>query len=134
MPVHNPLSAALFWDESKVFREQPDVPISENATIGGTTIVDLSTVSFRYVLRALTLKSADPGAETVTVTLIKLVNDIETTIDSFVIDTTNYQINHELIDMFGDEIIHGDLIKIICTSSVGEIAMTGQYSHAQSFN
>lgn len=116
---------------SNIFQELQSEGIDDVATLTGTLIVDLSAVNTKYVLRGLTIKSADPGVETVTVSKIKLINDIETTVDSFIIDTTNWGTYQELTDMFGDEAIFGDLIKIVCTTSAGTIAIIGQYSYAK---
>lgn len=110
-----------------VMREEESEPFNVSAVVGGVTIVDFSGKP--HVLRSLVLKAADPGVATVTVRLSKLVNDVETVTDEFVIDSTNYDLYFELMDMFSDAQIYGDLVKIVCYASVGTIGVTGQYSY-----
>lgn len=112
------------------FQEQADVPVTLNATTTETDILHLSASNTRYILRELTLKAVDPGANTITISLYRLVNDVLTVIDTFDITTTNYTTYFDLIDMFGLVDIAGDEIKITAITDAGTYAITGQYSHA----
>ena len=124
--IHRSMGIVLAGLEG-VMREEDSEPFSETATVGGVTIIDLSGKP--YVLRSLVLKAANPGANFVTVALSKLINDVETVTDEFIIDSNNYGSYLELMDMFGDAHIFGDLIKIVCYASVGTIGVGGQYSY-----
>lgn len=116
-----------------IFHEQEDTPVNVNASNAGeTTILDLSVAGTRYIVRDLILKSADPGANSVTVKLYKLVNDVQTAIVSFPITTATFANYFCLMDMFGVPHLAGDNIKVTVTANaVGPYAVTGQYSHAK---
>ena len=113
-----------------VFKEQESVPVTLNATTTETDILHLDTLDTRYLLREITLKSADPGADTVTVRLYSLVNDVLTVIDTFDITTANFGTYFNLIDMFGLVNLPGDEIKVTVETDAGSYAITGQYSYA----
>jgi hypothetical protein len=112
--------------------EQADVPVTMNATDVEADILDLSTASTRYMLRDLLIKCADPGAETVTVRLYRLINDVQTLVKDFDITTTTYTGYFNLMDMFGVPHLAGDDIRItVIASAAGPYAITGQYSYAK---
>ena len=115
------------------FLEQADTPVTINAIAASETdVLDLSVADTRYIVRNLRLKSADPGANTVTVRLRELVNDVSTIVDTFTIDTDNFGTYHSLMDMFGVPDLTGDDIHVTVQASAGgPYAITGQYSHAK---
>ncbi|KKL57674.1 hypothetical protein LCGC14_2233030, partial [marine sediment metagenome] len=113
--------------------EQADVAVTINAiNASETNVFDLSTASTRYIIRSLRLKCADPGANTITVKLYELVNDVLIAVDTFDIDTTNFGTYHSLMDMFGMAQLAGDNLKVtVQVDAGGPYAVTGQYSHAK---
>jgi hypothetical protein len=115
-----------------MFHEQADTPFTiTSVATGETDVLNLASTSTRYALRSLIIKSADPGANTVTVRLYMLVNDISTQIDSFAITTSNYASYFCLWDLFGSQEVLGDTIQVTVRSSAGSYAITGQYSYAK---
>jgi hypothetical protein len=123
---------ALELEVDNMFQEQSDVAINVTAITDGVNILHFNASDTRYMLRNLTVKSADPGANTVTITLYGLVNDVLTAIDTFAITTANYTTHFKLIDMFGLDEFAGDEIKITATTDAGSYAITGQYNYALS--
>jgi len=116
-----------------IFHEQADVKVSIAVDNIGVDILDYNVANTRYIIRDMRLKLAsDPGANTVTISLETLINDVPTVVDTFVIDTANWGTYHTLMDMFGVPHIAGDDIHIFATYSVaGPITLTGQYSYAK---
>ncbi len=111
---------------------QPDVPVDISAESGSEAdVFDLSTTGYSYKVEELLLKCADPGADTITVRLYQLVNDVLTAIDTFTVDTTNYGTYFTLVDMFGRPHLAGDNLKVTVQSSAGTYAVTGQYSYSK---
>lgn len=114
------------------FFEQADVAFNIGANLGEQDILNLATANTRYIVRHLRLKCVDPVAETVTVRLYELVNDVLTLVDSFVINTTNYLTYYSLMDMFGIPYLAGDQLQVtVIASAVGPYAVTGNYSWAK---
>ena len=126
-------SLAALVGASGIFNEQADVAVNITATNGAETdVFDLNAASTRYIIRSLRLKCADPGANTVTVRLYKLVNDVSVEVDSFAITTDNFGTNFSLMDMFGVPHLAGDDIQITVRASAGgPYVVTGQYSHGK---
>ncbi|MBA7599350.1 hypothetical protein ES703_06382 [subsurface metagenome] len=116
-----------------IFHEQADAAVNINAVnTGETDVFHLSAADTRYIVRILRLKCADPGANTVTVRLYELVNDVLTEVDSFDIDSANFTTYHSLMDMFGLPHLAGDELQVTVRASAGgPYAITGQYSHAK---
>ncbi len=116
-----------------IFYEQTDTAVEITATVASeTNVLNLAVADTRYIVRSLRLKCADPGANTVTVRLYELVNDVLTVVDSFVIDNANFGTYHSLMDMFGLPHLAGDNLKVTVQASAdGPYAVTGQYSHAK---
>lgn len=116
-----------------VFFEEEDVPVTIDAILGSeTNVLDLSVADTRYMVKSLRLKLADPSAETMTVRLYELVNDVLTEVDYFDVDTTNFATYHSLMDMFGLPHLAGDSLKVtVQMSGGGAIAVTGQYSYSK---
>ena len=115
-----------------IFHEQTDTTVNITAIVASETdVLNLAVADTRYIVRSLRLKCADPGANTVTVRLYELVNDVLTVVGSFVIDTTNFGTYHSLMDMFGLPHLAGDNLKVTVQASASEYAVTGQYSHAK---
>ena len=116
-----------------IFHEQADAAVNINAVnTGETDVFHLSAADTRYIVRSLRLKCADPGANTVTVRLYELANDVLTEVDSFDIDSTNFATYHSLMDMFGLPHLAGDELQVTVKASAGgPYAITGQYSHAK---
>lgn len=113
-------------------QEQADTAINITAIAAGeTNVFDLSVAATRYVIRSLRLKAADPGANTISVRLYELINDVSTVVTTFTIDTNNFGTYHSLVDMFGVPHLAGDNLKVTVQASAGgPYAVTGQYSHA----
>ena len=121
-------------DSTKVFAEQADTPVTMTAANPGeTNVLNLTAAaSTRYLIRSLRLKCADPGANTVTVRLYELVNDVLTAVADFAIDSTNFANHHSLMDMFGLTHLAGDQLRVtVGASAGGPYAITGQYSYAK---
>jgi len=116
-----------------IFYEQADTAVNITAIAASETdVLNLAVANTRYIVRSLRLKCADPGANTVTVRLYELVNDVLTEVDSFVIDNTNFGTYHSLMDMFGLPQLAGDSLKVTVQASAGgPYAVTGQYGHAK---
>ncbi|GAH75365.1 unnamed protein product, partial [marine sediment metagenome] len=73
-----------------------------------------------------------PLANTVTVRLYELVNDVLTEVDSFDITNANFATYHSLMDIFGVPYLAGDELQVTVRASAGgPYAITGQYSHAK---
>jgi hypothetical protein len=116
-----------------VFFEQPDAPFNiASSNAGELDIFDLTAANTQYIVRDMWLKCVDPGAETVTVRLYKLVNNAETLVRSFTITTLNYTSYFNLMDLFGVPAITGKNIRVcVIASAVGPYAVTGEYSYAK---
>lgn len=114
------------------FQEQPDVAVNITAIAAGETdVLNLAAAGTRYLVRSLRLKSADPGANTVTVRLYELVNDVLTVVDTFSMTTANFGTVQSLMDMFGLPHLAGDQLQVtVQASGGGPYAITGQYSWA----
>ncbi len=128
---------ALMGPVTTVLKEQPDVPLNITAVnTGETNVLLMNTASTRFLIRDLVLKCADPGANTITVRLYKLVNDVLLLVNTF--DITQAGVNpfgnfYTLTDMFGIPTIGGDNIQVTVRASAGgPYVVTGQYSHAKS--
>jgi hypothetical protein len=115
-----------------VWNQQPDAPITFNATAAPATVLDLSTAGYSYMVNSLRIKVANPGAQTVTFSLCEVVNGVaETVVDTFVVDSSNYTLYHSLTDMFSLSQWTGDDLKITAVASdAGPYACTGQYQYA----
>jgi len=114
------------------FLEQADTPVTINAVLAETDVLDLSVADTRYIVRSLRLKAVDPAPQTITVRLRELINDVSTIVDTFTIDTNNFGTHHSLMDMFGVPHLAGDDIHVtVLASAAGPYAITGQYSHAK---
>jgi len=116
-----------------IFHEQADTAVNITAIAASETdVLNLAVANTRYLVRSLRLKCADPGANTVTVRLYELVNDVLTEVDSFAIDNTNFGTYHSQMDMFGLPHLAGDNLKVtVQASAEGPYAVTGQYTHAK---
>jgi len=116
-----------------IFYEQTDTAVNITAIAASETdVLNLAVANTRYIVRSLRLKCADPGANTVTVRLYELVNDVLTEVDSFDIDAANFATYHSLMDMFGLPQLAGDSLKVTVQASAGgPYAVTGQYGHAK---
>lgn len=116
-----------------IFHEQADTAFSIAVDNVGVDILDLNVASTRYIIRDMRMKlAADPGINTVTISLETLINDTPTVVDTFVIDTANWGTYFSLMDAFGVPHIAGDDIHIYATYSVaGPITLSGQYSMAK---
>jgi hypothetical protein len=115
------------------FTEQPHVTVSTTApnAPAENNILNLAAANTRYIVRSLRLKCADPGANTVTIRLYELVNDVLIQVDSFDITAVNFATDHSLMDMFGLPNLAGDRLQVTVQASAGgPIAVTGQYSFA----
>jgi len=114
------------------FQEQADTAVNINAIAGAETdVFDLNVAATRYLVRSLRLKCADPGANTVTVRLRELVNNVATVVATFDITAANFANYFSLMDMFGVPYLAGDDLQItVEASGGGPFAITGQYSHA----
>jgi hypothetical protein len=117
--------------EGSILHELADVPFSVNAALAEVNVFDLSVANTRYVVRSLRLKCADPGANTVTVRLYELVNNVPTLVATFAISATNFTTHHSLMDMFGLPELAGDNLKVtVIATAAGPFVVTGQYCTA----
>ncbi len=116
-----------------IFHEQADVAFDVPAVLAAEAdILHLDDADTRYIVRSLRLKCVDPGAETVTVRLYELVDDVLTEVDSFIITNANFGIYFSLMDMFGLPHLAGDELQVtVQATAVGPYACTGQYSHGK---
>jgi len=116
-----------------IFHEQVDAVINENVAAAEIFVVTLNVAATSYILRDLRIKSADPTiANTITVRLYTLINDVETNVDSFIITNANFATYFSLMDMFGVPHVAGDSIRVsVQGSAAGPYAVTGQYSHGR---
>jgi len=118
-----------------VFHEQADVPVNITAIADSQiTVLNLRADDTRYAIRNLRIKSADPGANSVTVHLWEFINDVFVETDSFEITTASYTNYFSIMDMFGVNTLYGDNIMIMVDTDVGSYAITGQYSYAKTNN
>ncbi len=119
-----------------VWNQQDDVAVTFNVTNVAADVLDLSVAGYSYDLNSLRLKFADPGAQTITVTLYELINDAATAVDTFEVDgggagVGNWETYHSLMEMFGVPHISGNDIRIAAVASdAGPYACTGQYQYA----
>jgi len=114
----------------------PETAVNISAvSTGATDVINLAAVSgYHYTVNKLRLKCADPGANTVTVTLQELINGVLTVVDSFIIIGSlgvnpNYQNYFSLMDMFGLPELFGDQLEVSVESSAGTYTVTGSYSY-----
>ena len=124
--------AALVGATSQ-FNEQADAVINQAVTAAEVFIITMTAATTRYILRDLRLKSADPTiANTITVRLYTLINDVEVNVDSFIITNANFGTYFSLMDMFGVPYVAGDSIRVsLQGSAAGPYTVTGQYSHGK---
>ena len=118
---------------ANIFHEQADTAVNITAILAAeTNVLNLVAANTRYLVRHLRLKCADPGANTVTVRLYELVNDVLTAVDTFAITTANFGTFWSLMDMFGIPHLAGDRLQVTVQASAGgPYVVTGQYSLAQ---
>ena len=103
---------------------------------GQGSLGDLETPHFLlvFLVNNLIIKSADPGANTVTLTLYEIVNDASVVVDTFDITTANYTNYFSLYDMFSRHHLSGDDIQITLTCDAdGNHVVTGQYSFSECY-
>ena len=114
------------------FQEQLDTVVDINAILAAeTNVFALSVPGTCYIVRSLRLKCEDPGANTVSVRLYELVNDVATAVDTFEIDSANFATYHSLMDMFGLPQLSGYNLRVTVQASAGgPYAVTGKFSHA----
>jgi len=113
----------------------PDVAITDTVTTteSDAVLLELATAGQSYRVNNVRLKFADPGANTVTVKLYELINDVSTEVDSFTVTTNNYSSYYGLVDMFGTSHLAGDNLKISAVMDAGTCVVTGQYSYEKSY-
>lgn len=116
-----------------IFHEQVDTAVNINAVnTGETDIIYLSAANTRYTIKSLRLKCANPGANTVTIRLYELVNNVLIEVDNFDITNANFTTYHSMMDMFGLPCLTGDELRVTARASAGgPYAITGQISHAK---
>lgn len=96
---------------------------------GETNVFNLATASTHYNVDKLRLKSADPGANNVTVRLYELINGVSTQVDSFDITTLTFASYFSLMDMFGIDHLTGDNLKVTVQATAGgPYTVTGSYA------
>lgn len=119
-----------------VWDQQPDVAINTTAiNASETDIFDLNDSISSYIINSLRIKAADPGANTITVRLYELINDVSTVVQTFDITTANYGNYFSLMDMFGLPHLAGDDIQVtVRCNAGGPYTITGQYQYAISKN
>ena len=115
-----------------IFQEQADTAVNVDAILASETdVFDLNVADTRYIVRSLRLKCADPGADTVTVRLRELENDVSTIVATFDIIAANFATYFSLMDMFGVQYLAGDDLQVtVQASAAGPYQVLGQYSYA----
>ena len=119
-----------------VWNQQPDVAVTINAILASETdVFDLNDSISSYIVNSLRIKCADPGANTVSVRLYELINDISVNVQTFTIDTNNFGTYFSLMDMFGQQQLAGDDLQVTVQASAGgPYEILGQYHFAISKN
>ena len=120
----------------RAYQEQiPDDDASDTAT---TTEADCILLDIgprhnrRYCLRHFRLKAqADPTPNTMTVRLYEYFADALVEVDSFDIDTANWETYHSLADIFGLQEVHSDAIRITCKMDAGTVEVKATYAYAE---
>jgi hypothetical protein len=110
----------------------PETPIDVMAIVGGVDILNLATANWHYEVDNLYLKCDDPGVDTVTIQLWRLVNGVLTQVGAFAITsagTNPYTGYYSLNDMFGVDHLTGDQLQVVAVASANTYAVTGSYSH-----
>lgn len=112
--------------------KHPEVAVSFNATDVAAEFFHLAAATgTQYDVSKVRIKCADPGAQTVTVTLEEYVNGALTAVDTFAITTANYTNYFSLMDMFGVDHLSGDELRISAVASdAGPYAVTGSYVYS----
>ena len=103
-------------------RNRPRAEVAVNITAilaAETNVFNLAVATIHYNVDTLILKSADPGANNVTVRLYQLVNGASTLIKTFTITTVNFATYFTLMDMFGVPHLAGDNIRITVQATAG---------------
>jgi len=95
------------------YQEQADTAVNITAIAGGETdVLNLAVANTRYIVRSLRLKCADPAANTVTVRLYELVNDVATVVHTYDITAANFGTYLSLMDLFGLSYLSGDNLRV----------------------
>ena len=112
--------------------KHPEVAVSFNATDVAAEFFHLAAATgTQYNVSKIRFKCADPGAQTVTVSLEEYVNGVLTVVDTFTINTGNYATYFSLMDMFGVDHLSGDELRISAVASdAGPYAVTGSYVYS----
>lgn len=108
-------------------------PVNINATnVGETNILHFTALRpIVYTLRGLRIKTANPGAATISIKLYQLINNVLTFTDNWDINAGNWLTYFDLMDMFGVPHITDVEIQVTAiASAAGPYAVTGQYSYA----
>jgi len=120
--------------QPNVLDQQPDVAVDTKANTAAVNIFDLNDAGLTYHVNNLIIKSANPGVNTVTITLYELVNDVSIAVDTFDITTANYTSYFSLYDMFSRQHLAGDDIQITVSCDVnGDYVITGQYQYSETY-
>jgi hypothetical protein len=108
----------------------PDISnnFTANTSIGQLIYLDGITDYKFYEIQKMRVKCNDPGADTVTIVLSELVNNVLTQVDSFVITHDNYDSYFSLMDMFGVNSLHGCSIVITAEASANNYDIVCSYT------
>jgi hypothetical protein len=109
----------------------PETAVTFNATNVAADVFHLAAASgFHHIVDKVRIKCADPGAQTVAINLLELINGVLTQVDSFTITTANFTTYFSLMDMFGIDHLAGDELQITALASdAGPYAVTGSYAY-----
>jgi hypothetical protein len=117
-----------------VTRELPEPAVNITATNAAETdFLNLPVYPTRhYYVKSVTLKCADPGANSVAVRLYLRVNNVLVNVSTFTITNANFANYFNLFDMFGKVSLAGDQLQVTVRASAGgPYVVTGQYALSQ---
>ena len=120
--------------QPNILDQQPDVAVNTTVGTASVDIFDLNIANITYMVNNLILKFADPGVETITVTLTELVSNTPLPVDTFVVNSTNYTSYFSLYDMFSRNHLAGDDIQVSMVASANNAyVVLGQYQYAETY-
>ena len=120
--------------QPNVLDQQPDVAVNRTVGTDSVDVFNLNIAGLTYMVNNLTLKFADPAAETITVTLTELINDAPVAVDTFTVTTENFTNYFSLYDMFSRQQLAGDDIQVSMVASADNAySVTGQYQYSETY-
>lgn len=114
---------------TKVYTAQTPVSFSETLDRDWTALADLSLGSWEYALQHFVLHTDDLGSAELSVRVVRMAGDEEQA-DLFTVAGPGVQ-KLTLMDMFGDESIYGDTIRIEAKGNLAGIGVKGEYDYLE---